>query len=380
MSPGAPGAKDPRVDFSHLLTSRYRAYRHWAKETLLELDEEQLWTQWMLPDWPPEKIHPIASQLNHLWREATGVRQVLPETRAVIQTLCQRGYRLGVVSNTISRTDIPKIFQQIGLSDCIDAVILSGVFGKRKPDPAILLAAAEQLGVKPERCAYVGNHYGYDLRAARRAGFGSAIIISDSSPHLGSQETAEYTPDHIIQNLAELLEIFPPSSSPCLASLMSYSGVLAPDVLLGGACIPDVLLGGRERAGVMHPLLFLSPGRGQGEGLRRRHHTNFNEAATELASPMYCSVLASPMYCSGRGVRVFAIASRYPVLAQASVVFIFYPGKATFNKILTPTRMISTGPSRVQFRLNRKIAVIIVSTNPPINGPRAAPVRRPPPI
>jgi histidinol-phosphate phosphatase family protein len=45
----------------------------------------------------------------------------------------------------------------------------------RKPAPGLVLAAAERLGVEPERCAVVGD-IGADLEAARAAGARGVLV------------------------------------------------------------------------------------------------------------------------------------------------------------------------------------------------------------
>ena len=119
---------DP-VDFSHLLARRATAYRRWARETMIELNEADLWARWMLPDWPEAQVRKHAVQLNLLWREATGERVVFPETAEVVLELFRRGYRLGLVSNTTSSTEAPLALKKLGLTGCFETMILSAVVG-----------------------------------------------------------------------------------------------------------------------------------------------------------------------------------------------------------------------------------------------------------
>ncbi|MDP2964806.1 MAG: hypothetical protein Q8N39_02070 [Pelolinea sp.] len=37
-------------EFAKLLMKRRKAYKNWAEQTLIELNEEDLWTKWILPD------------------------------------------------------------------------------------------------------------------------------------------------------------------------------------------------------------------------------------------------------------------------------------------------------------------------------------------
>ena len=50
------GADVSVVEFESTLKARRKAYKNWAEQTLIELNEEDLWTKWMLPDWPAEQI------------------------------------------------------------------------------------------------------------------------------------------------------------------------------------------------------------------------------------------------------------------------------------------------------------------------------------
>jgi HAD superfamily hydrolase (TIGR01549 family) len=205
---------DP-ADFSRLLSRRAIAYRRWARETMIELNEAELWTRWMLPDWPEAQVREHAIQLNRLWREATGERVVFPETAQVVLELFRRGYRLGLVSNTTSSIEAPEALKKLGLTSCFETMILSAVVGKRKPDPAILLEATNRMGIQPEKCAYIGDIPQRDVAAARKAGFSKTVLIRDPS-RWGTRPIGDpwLEPDHHIGNLKELLDIFPARTPP----------------------------------------------------------------------------------------------------------------------------------------------------------------------
>jgi HAD superfamily hydrolase (TIGR01549 family) len=206
---GAQGSVD---EFSHLLSRRAKAYKLWAEQTRNELKESDLWTKWMLPDFPAEQILDLAVSLNQLYREAIGVRVIFPESRDVVLELFRRGYRLGLVSNTTSSVEVPALLKELEISGCFETVILSAVVGKRKPNPAILLDATHRMGIAPDRCAYIGDRADRDVAAARKAGFSKAIILRDRTQL--EQEGSDLTPDHLLTNLRELLDVFPPRSQP----------------------------------------------------------------------------------------------------------------------------------------------------------------------
>jgi len=137
-------------DFAALLAGRAKSYIRWARETLVELKESELWTKWMLPDFPAAQVSEMAVQLNQLWRDATGRREIFPETKEIVLELFRRGYRLGIVSNTVSSVEVPQALRRMEISGCFETVVLSCNVGIRKPDPAILLEATRRMGIGPE--------------------------------------------------------------------------------------------------------------------------------------------------------------------------------------------------------------------------------------
>ena len=218
------GSSADPARFSRLLARRATAYRRWARETMIELNEIELWTRWMLPDWPQEQIRTQAIQLNDLWRKATGERIVFPEAAVVLRELFRRGYRLGLVSNTTSSTEVPEAFRKLGLTGYFETIILSAVVGKRKPDPGILLEATGRMEIEPDKCVYIGDLPHRDVAAARKAGFSKTILIRKRSRR-GAKPIADarLEPDYDIRNLMELLDIFPRRTPPQQAPIFAAS-------------------------------------------------------------------------------------------------------------------------------------------------------------
>jgi HAD superfamily hydrolase (TIGR01549 family) len=203
------GINQSPAEFSALLKSRDDAYDEWASKNLTELSEADLWTKWMLPDYPAEKIAPIAMQLNMILRDAIATRELLPDSRATVLELYRRGYRIGLVSNTTSSVDAPQALEKAGISGCFETMVLSCVVGKRKPGADILLEAAERMGVQAGHCAYIGDRLDWDVVAARRAGFGKTVIQRLPTRSIPPGIPAGQVPDHFVDRLSELLDIFP---------------------------------------------------------------------------------------------------------------------------------------------------------------------------
>jgi sugar phosphate isomerase/epimerase/FMN phosphatase YigB (HAD superfamily) len=204
------GVQTSLDDFSGLLAARMAAYRSWTRENAAELSELDLWTRWMLPDYPAAHIRRVASQLHQLWREATGVRTMFSEVKEVLPELFRRGYRLGIVSNTLGVSELASGLRELGIGGLFETTVLSCQIGIRKPDPAILIEAASRLPVEPARCAYVGNRQDRDGAASKGAGFSKTVIIHNSLAQSEPDESIDMPgADHCIRNLRELLGIFP---------------------------------------------------------------------------------------------------------------------------------------------------------------------------
>jgi FMN phosphatase YigB (HAD superfamily)/sugar phosphate isomerase/epimerase len=203
-------SREPPQEVLNKLSKRSDDYREWTDETLVALNVEELWTKWMLPDWPDiEFVKKHAQQLNQLWRRALGTPRIKDETGEVLIELFRRGYRLAVVSNTTSSSEAPDALSDLKLSGCVEEVILSCEFGRRKPDPAMLLEAAVRMDIPPGSCVYVGNSPHRDMISAKRAGFARSILVINPDLPVYVSENTDMIPDHTIHNLKELLDLFP---------------------------------------------------------------------------------------------------------------------------------------------------------------------------
>jgi putative hydrolase of the HAD superfamily len=204
------GTTESPETFYARLNERYDKYRAWAFETMNEASEKELWTRWMLPDFPAERIAPRARELAMQFRQSKGRRIVPPDVKPTIIELHRRGYILGIISNLITEREIPDWLDAEGLTPYFKSVLLSAVFGRRKPAPEIYWEAARRAGVAPAHCAYVGDNPQRDVVGTRRAGFGRVVILMSPEKLAHEPPTGEYQPDVIIHTFGELLEVFPP--------------------------------------------------------------------------------------------------------------------------------------------------------------------------
>lgn len=203
------GTDEDPVAFVAKMDERYKGYRKWAFENLAEAPESEMWTRWLTPDFPAERIAPLGAELTYLYRQSMGRRVVVDGGREVLEELQRRGYILGIISNLIGTREIPEWLEAEDYGRYFKSVVLSSVFGKRKPDPSVYYEAARRAGVEPANCAYIGDNLKRDVTGTRAAGFGMIVILISPEELAEATITDENRPDVIVHNFRQLLEVFP---------------------------------------------------------------------------------------------------------------------------------------------------------------------------
>ena len=203
------GTEEDPESFYEKLNARYKIYRDWAFENLREAPEAELWTRWMTPEFPAGRIVQKAVELSFQFRQSKGRRVVVDGGKEVVVELHRLGYTLGIISNLITSQEVPDWMEADGFTPYFKSVLLSSVYGIRKPHPAIYHEAARRAGVEPVCCAYVGDNFNRDVTGTRAAGFGMVIILTSPQTLAEATITDENRPDVIIHEFRQLLDIFP---------------------------------------------------------------------------------------------------------------------------------------------------------------------------
>jgi len=125
-----------------------------------------------------------------------------------LHALRDRGYRLGLVSNTPWGTpDYLWVGQleRFALAPLFDTACFSSDVGFRKPDARIFRIALDRLGVPAGRALFVGDDAAADIAGAARLGIRTALI--ERAGHRAGDE--DHVPDLRIATLPDLLEHLP---------------------------------------------------------------------------------------------------------------------------------------------------------------------------
>lgn len=119
-----------------------------------------------------EELYQLFSQPD-VWR-------LYPECLAVLRTLRERGYIVGVISNWDIR--LQGLLQGLGVMPCLQHVSISAVIGWEKPHGRIFAHALEAVGVAASRAVHVGDSLHADVQGARQAGMQPLWLCRDETP------------------------------------------------------------------------------------------------------------------------------------------------------------------------------------------------------
>jgi len=100
--------------------------------------------------------------------------QLYPGVLAVLATLRERGYRMGIASDWGS--GLPAILHRLNLSRYLDWALVSGLMGAAKPSPRFYELVVRRAGVSAAQIVHVGDSYYADVRGARTVGMNPVVI------------------------------------------------------------------------------------------------------------------------------------------------------------------------------------------------------------
>ena len=141
-------AETPEQLLEHI-NAGAKAYKAYTEQELIELPPDMIWQKFFLKDFdiPAEKLAGLGEELCYMfdrYRKHIVKREGLKET---LEALRQRGYRLGVISNIMSTTFVPRILKEHGVDQYFETLTMSSVCGIRKPRPEIFEIALNEMRI-----------------------------------------------------------------------------------------------------------------------------------------------------------------------------------------------------------------------------------------
>jgi len=202
-------------ELKQLLKKGLEEYNLWfEKNDYKELPCESLWCDFLLKPalrrkGEKKKLETMAENLSSIYEYYMFKRRPAKHVKEVLKTLFYAGYKISVISNTMSRTLIPERLKKFGLDGYITDIVLSSKVGVRKPNRIIFESALEYTGVSPQQCIYIGDTLSRDVQGSKKSGFKYSILVeSKLTKEKDKNYRGNYEPDFIVKDLVELLYIF----------------------------------------------------------------------------------------------------------------------------------------------------------------------------
>jgi HAD superfamily hydrolase (TIGR01509 family) len=139
-------------------------------------------------------------EADRLWTVAYAKEnpELLPGARRIVQSLA-RDFDLAIVTSG-NRLRVRQQLRDFNLADYFSACVCSEDVPKKKPHPAPLNLALEQLRAEPEECVYVGDT-AEDIEMARRAGVRPIGVLG---PFPTADKIRAARPDTILRSIRDL--------------------------------------------------------------------------------------------------------------------------------------------------------------------------------
>lgn len=141
------------------------------------------------------------------------VSTLVPGAREALAWCKDRGLRVGLVTNTLSRGDdeVWDDWRRFGLAQHIDAVVSSHSSGWQKPHRAIFERALSLVGARADEAVMIGDNAVADVVGAKRLGMRAVLRRTAGTAFAGRGAVADpatgapaVEPDAIIDDLTEL--------------------------------------------------------------------------------------------------------------------------------------------------------------------------------
>ncbi|MBT3352249.1 MAG: HAD family hydrolase [Nitrospinaceae bacterium] len=122
---------------------------------------------------------------------------------AMLGQIREASLRVGLISNFDNTEAAHRLLGRTGIDAYLEATLVSGEVGYRKPASRLYLQVADVLGVAPGEVLFVGDNFECDVLGPRSVGMPSAWL----NPNGGPPPDGAAPPDYEIKNLLDVLKI-----------------------------------------------------------------------------------------------------------------------------------------------------------------------------
>ena len=121
---------------------------------------------------------------------------------STLETLREKGYNLGIVSNAGDDVDVQQLAKGFGITKYFDFILTSAACSYRKPHPRIFELALSNWYCLPGEAVMIGDNLDADIRGAQEAGMYGVWINRRADPQM--EDEVRVQPDASLSTLSEI--------------------------------------------------------------------------------------------------------------------------------------------------------------------------------
>ena len=135
------------------------------------------------------------------WKTCAGASPIFSDTMSTIQRLKKAGFRLGMVSDSDGTPGMKmKRIRRQPFRKFLETIVVAGEDTRNvKPSRRPFTLVAEQLGLQPRNCVYIGDNPNTDIQGAKGVGM-MTIIVKRRGPKGGH-------PDYLARSLSDVARL-----------------------------------------------------------------------------------------------------------------------------------------------------------------------------
>lgn len=196
-------------EFVEVVERGYNEYKKNRKDR--EYMPYEVWSEWKLKGvaLDQDKLRAISEKISYIWEVTYYERCLRHDVKALLAALQNGGYRMGIISNTASLTQVFHSLESYGIKDYFEVITLSSICGYRKPSRIPYDITLADMNALPSEAVYVGDTVSRDVAGSRNAGLAMSIRINSALTEISDQEygPSDSDADFVIQNLMDVYDI-----------------------------------------------------------------------------------------------------------------------------------------------------------------------------
>lgn len=159
----------------------------------------------LVPGINDELAMEIVSTEKELFKDSKRELRLFPSAIEVLSEAKRRGIRCAIASSN-ARADTREMVESFGIDQFISAITGADEVDEGKPHPALIILAAERLGIDFDEGLVVGDTI-HDVLAGTRAGMRTVLVVGRTMIHTDRYFSSEACADYLIPDIKYLTNV-----------------------------------------------------------------------------------------------------------------------------------------------------------------------------